>query len=88
MTIFAIYPPKLLMRRKPQQMNVAKKTNVALCPDCEEEISFNVTPKMGQKFSCPNCETPLEVVSLRPLEVDWDDDSDFEQDSWDDDSDW
>ena len=64
------------------------KQMVTLCPDCDEEINFSqVRPKVGLKFTCPHCETNLEVVSVSPLQVDWDDNAFFEDDS-DTDSDW
>ena len=69
-------------------MKVAKQTRVALCPDCEEKIEFSESlPKVGLKLACPQCETYLEVVSLNPLKLSWDDG--MYDDDWDsDDEDW
>ena len=73
-------------------MQVVNKTNVALCPDCEMDFKVGGAPKMGKKLLCPHCETFLRIVSLNPLELDWDmddyDDLDMEAGDWDDDDDW
>lgn len=69
-------------------MAITKQTTIALCPDCEEELNFSrTTPKVGLKITCPNCEAPLAVVSVRPLELAWDESDEFEDD-WDADEDW
>ncbi len=63
-------------------MKIAKQIRVAFCPDCEEKIEFSQTlPNVGLKLACPYCETYLEVVSLNPLKLSWDDgmyDEDFD----------
>lgn len=64
-------------------MEVEKRTAVAICPDCDAEVNLGADPRLGQKITCPNCEVELEVVSLDPLELNWDvSESD---DEWDDD---
>ena len=69
-------------------MSTTKQIMVALCPDCDEEIDFSqVKPKVGLKFACPHCETNLEVVSVNPLQLEWDD-SFFDDDLDGDDGDW
>ena len=69
-------------------MKANKRTTVALCPECDEEIDFSqAKPKVGLKFSCPHCEANLEVISIDPLKLDWDD-SDFSDDDWGSDEDW
>ena len=68
-------------------MNATKRTMVAFCPDCDEEIDFSqVKPKVGLKFTCPHCETYLEVVNINPLRIGWDDGA-YDDDNWDDDAD-
>ncbi|MDX1520518.1 MAG: lysine biosynthesis protein LysW [Anaerolineae bacterium] len=69
-------------------MTIAKQTRVAICPDCEERIEFSqALPKVGLKLACPQCETYLEVVSLNPLRLSWDDGM-YDED-WDsNDEDW
>jgi Zn finger protein HypA/HybF involved in hydrogenase expression len=65
-----------------------KTTKSVVCPDCEEEIDFSHSPpKEGLRFTCPHCETSLQIVSVNPLEVDWDD-SDFFDDDFDSDEVW
>ena len=53
------------------------------CPDCDEKIVFNPHPKVGQKLVCPHCDAELEVLSVKPLELDWAYDWDDEG-KWDD----
>ena len=65
---------------------VAKKTKVALCPDCETQVKVGPTPKLGEKRVCPHCGAFLEIVGLEPLELDWDM-GDYDDD-WDADDDW
>lgn len=69
----------------------------ALCPDCGQKIVIGPKPKKGQWVSCPHCNADLEIINIRPIELDWvrfDDDDDFdddfdELDEWDDeDDDW
>jgi lysine biosynthesis protein LysW len=71
-------------------MQVGKRTAIALCPDCDEEIDLGPSPKEGQKVTCPSCDVELEVISVDPLELGWDletfdDDGDDDDDDWDDD---
>lgn len=40
------------------------------CPNCDEKIILD-KPKLGQLVVCPGCGTELEVVSLKPLELDF-----------------
>lgn len=66
--------------------------SVALCPDCEEGISFGARVRIGQRVSCPHCGADLEVVEVSPLELDWVyEDTDWEdedgEDDWDEDED-
>ncbi len=57
------------------------------CPNCEEVVRFSTAPTLGQKVTCPYCRELLEVVELKPLELDYageeDDDGDFDDDSAD-----
>ena len=43
----------------------------AYCPDCDETIVLNPTPKVGKRLTCPHCDTDLEVISVDPVELDW-----------------
>lgn len=56
----------------------------AYCPECDTRIRFKKQPKIGQLTTCPECLERLEVVSTRPLEVDWAlEDDGFSSDSYD-----
>jgi len=60
------------------------------CPNCDEMIQVN-NPRMGALINCSECGEELEVISVKPFEVDfpldddWDDDWDYEDEDWDDD---
>ena len=57
----------------------------AYCPECDARITLRKEPELGQRLVCPECDEPLEVVELDPLELDWayDEDED-EEEAWDD----
>ena len=66
------------------------KVMVAECPDCETNIRFHRPLKLGQIVICPECEVDLVVRQLKPLELYWafDDDYDYDYyDNYDDDVD-
>lgn len=60
---------------------------MVLCPECEQKIVIN-RPKIGMHTVCRNCGVALEVISLRPLELDWAEFEDEDEDDWEDDDDW
>jgi lysine biosynthesis protein LysW len=43
----------------------------AVCPECHSEVRFEAAPKLGQRTECASCRAALEVVKLRPVELDW-----------------
>jgi lysine biosynthesis protein LysW len=43
----------------------------AACPECHAEVQFDSAPRLGQRAECAACLAALEVVKLRPLELDW-----------------
>lgn len=49
---------------------MAYKSDVAYCPECDAKINVK-SPKLGQIVTCRVCDTRLEVVDLKPLELDW-----------------
>lgn len=65
------------------------------CPMCGASVTVAKNAKEGDLVYCDACEAELEVVSLKPLELDWpleeyDDDfdyEDYEDDDYDDDYD-
>ena len=48
---------------------MAHKSDVAYCPECDAKLNIK-SPKLGQIVSCRVCDTRLEVVDLKPLELD------------------
>lgn len=47
-------------------------SQIAYCPECDSRIRFHVpVMKIGTRVTCPECGQVLEVVRLRPLELDW-----------------
>ncbi|MBN2045839.1 MAG: hypothetical protein JW757_12515 [Anaerolineales bacterium] len=67
-----------------------------MCPFCKEAVELKKTAKEGDLVVCKACGTELEIVSLKPVELDWplddydeDEDYDYEDDDYDDDyDDW
>jgi len=62
---------------------------VALCPECDAEIDFGnpVGGKIGDRVICPECNMELEVISTKPLTLDYvfdDEDWDEDWEDWDD----
>jgi hypothetical protein len=41
------------------------------CVDCSSPITFETRPRIGQRHDCANCDSEMEVISLKPLELDW-----------------
>ena len=68
------------------------KVNVTECPDCETQIRFHRSLRVGQIVICPECEADLEVRQLNPLELYWafeyDDDVYSDYEAYDTDIDW
>ncbi len=63
---------------------------VAFCPECDEGIALGTKPFEGQRVTCRSCGADLEVIGLKPLELDWvyqEPEEVFNEDEWDD-EDW
>ena len=68
---------------------------IAFCLDCEEPVRV-LSPKLGQRIICENCQAELEIIEVSPLEFDWPYDEPAEgweevddDDEWsDDDDEW
>jgi len=63
---------------------------MAICPECEFEIDVDeYDVDKGDTLECDNCGTTLEVVGLKPIELDVvvDEDEDEEKDGLDEDED-
>jgi lysine biosynthesis protein LysW len=69
------------------------------CPMCGAGVSVPTNVKQGDIVYCDSCDAELEVVNVKPLELDWplddydydedfdedyDDDDDFDDDDYDD----
>lgn len=65
--------------------------HVAVCPGCDSDIQFSSEPRIGTEVDCRSCGAALEVIFLRPIELDWtgaeyEDDDEWEDvDRWDSD---
>ena len=70
-------------------MNKQIAKHTAICPGCDDKISFASEPRIGAEVDCASCGAALEVIFLRPIELDWanvvyDDDDEWEDDRWGD----
>ena len=43
----------------------------ATCPACDDLIRFRNNPHRGQRMSCLACQTEIEIISVKPLELDF-----------------
>jgi lysine biosynthesis protein LysW len=46
-------------------------SQIAYCPECDSRIRFHSKAQLGQRVICQECGETLEIVRLRPLELDW-----------------
>jgi DNA-directed RNA polymerase subunit RPC12/RpoP len=53
----------------------------ANCPNCETTVKLADHLKIGHKVTCSRCKERLMVLRLKPVELDWVDDADFERDA-------
>lgn len=55
---------------------------ITWCLSCDGEMSLGPKPKVGQLFTCQFCKSAFELVWLNPIELDWpdfdDDDDEYE----------
>ncbi len=42
---------------------------MALCPECESKLTLPEEAEVGDVVVCKTCEAVLEIISLRPLEL-------------------
>jgi lysine biosynthesis protein LysW len=63
------------------------------CPECGSDIRVSRSVKVGDQIECPECGELLEVISTRPMELDYVledeglDDEDWDDEDWED-EDW
>lgn len=52
----------------PKPKKVDTQTKVKLCPECKEEIPFNVLEKLrlDRFVKCPSCDHPIEMIDRKP----------------------
>ena len=57
----------------------------AICPECEAEINFGnpIEAKVGDRAVCSECDMELEVISTKPLILDYVFDDEDWEDDWD-----
>ena len=51
--------------------NFSGNANSAFCPNCDERVNLPKKIMVGQFVTCNNCEDLLEIVSVKPVELDW-----------------
>ncbi len=66
---------------------VKAKAITAFCPACDARIHFSERPRLFDIVSCPECEEFFEVVRLSPIELQWADESSFEDEELEDEDD-
>jgi lysine biosynthesis protein LysW len=51
------------------------------CPMCDERITISEDIEIGDFVDCEECDRQFEVVSLRPIELEWvdEDEEGYEQ---------
>ena len=59
--------------------------SVAICPECGAKADFDnsVRVKVGDRVFCPECDMELEVISTKPLILDYVFDDEDWEDDWD-----
>jgi lysine biosynthesis protein LysW len=59
---------------------------VAICPECETKIEFGNPVEVGERVFCPECDIELEVISAKPLTLDYAlDDEEWGEEDWEED---
>ncbi|HET6446078.1 MAG TPA: hypothetical protein VFI27_16035 [candidate division Zixibacteria bacterium] len=72
------YPQRNGELKEDQPLTSEPTISISECPECDSRLRFRKTLKVGELILCPECNVALEVVSLKPLELDWAD-----EDPWD-----
>jgi lysine biosynthesis protein LysW len=74
----AQYPGWETTRQQSRQLSKGDR-KVAECPECERNVVLSDRVVVGHRVECPGCGEKLEVISLRPPELDYA----FDDDDWD-----
>jgi lysine biosynthesis protein LysW len=78
---------ELIHKQGETEVDLLTTVAKAPCPDCGLTVKLGPKPKEGRQLTCINCGAYLEIINLKPLELDWAF-SDFEPD-WDpDEKEW
>ena len=66
------------------------KTVNGNCPFCKQVVELKKTAKVGDLVVCRNCDSELEIVSLKPVDLDWplDDYEEYDDYDFDDDDEY
>jgi DNA-directed RNA polymerase subunit RPC12/RpoP len=51
-----------------------------MCPSCGEELRLSDHLRMGQRVSCHHCAEKLVVMRLTPVELEWPDGGELDED--------
>ena len=43
----------------------------ALCPECDQLLTFTYQPALCEPVGCHSCGSPLRVLRVDPLKLDW-----------------
>ncbi len=49
---------------------MATKKEISYCPECDSRLRLR-TVRLGERISCRECGTALEIVGVNPIELDW-----------------
>jgi lysine biosynthesis protein LysW len=74
------------LRRKSDGPRSVKNKQRARCPACNAWVNLRDAAEVWDLVNCPECNTLLEVVDLRPPTLDYAntgvDEEEFEEDEW------
>jgi len=56
------------------------RTSVPRCPGCGVNVRLESRVYVGSELLCPSCDAVLEVISTEPVELDWANDDEDEED--------
>lgn len=74
------------LRRKSDSVRSPKNKTRARCPSCGAWVNLRDGAEVWDLVECPECNTLLEVVDLRPPTLDYansDEDEDWDEEDWD-----
>ena len=54
------------------------------CLDCDRKLHTGVRAEVGDFITCPSCDSEFEVVSVKPIRIEWAYFDDYDYDDYDD----